>query len=67
MVLGLAVIYIATAIPAISWPVQLVVVCMGMGALLLSLIQKRRLLIQVPSELKQLKEMRDETFKPKEK
>ena len=67
MAVGLAVIYAATAIPAISLSVQLVVVSMGMGAILLGLLQKRRLLIQVPNELEQLKKMRDEEFNPKEK
>ncbi len=67
MALGLAVIYIATTIPAISWSVQLVVVSMGTGALVLSLLQRRRLLVQIPDELKQLKKMRDEKYNPKEK
>ena len=67
MALGLAVIYTATAIPAISLSVHLVVISMGMGALLLGLFQKRRMLIQVPNELEQLKKMRDETFNPEEK
>jgi len=67
MATGLAIIYIATAIPAISWSVQIVVVGMGTGALLLGLFQKRRLLIQVPDELKQLEQLRDEKYNPEEK
>ncbi len=58
MTTGLAVIYIATAIPAISWSVQIVVISMGMGALLLGLLQKRRMLIQIPNELQKLEEMK---------
>lgn len=50
MALGLAVIYIGTAIPSISLSVHITIVSMGMGALLLSLFQKRRLLIQLPQE-----------------
>jgi len=60
MVIGLAVIYIATSIPAISWSVQVAVVSMGSGALLLGLFQKRRLIIQIPEELKKLKEMKNQ-------
>lgn len=66
MTLGLAVIYTATAIPSISWSVQIVIVCMGMGALLLGLFQKRRLMIQVPNELKQLEELRKQETNHKE-
>ena len=67
MATGLAIIYIATAIPAISWSVQIVIVGMGMGALLLGLFQKRRLMIQIPDELKQLEELRKQETNPKEK
>jgi hypothetical protein len=61
MASGLAIIYIATLIPSIGLPVQLAVVWMGMGSLLLALQQKRRLIIQVPEELKHLEELRNKT------
>ncbi len=66
MATGLAIIYIATAIPAISWSVQIVVVSMGMGALLIGLFQKRRLMIQIPDELKHLEELKNQQNNPKE-
>jgi cytoskeletal protein CcmA (bactofilin family) len=50
MAVGLAIIYTATAIPAISLSVQITIISMGMGALLLGLFQRRRLLIQLPAE-----------------
>lgn len=56
---GLAVIYFATLIPSIGLPVQLTVVWMGMGSLLLALLQKRRLIIQIPEELKHLEKLRN--------
>ena len=59
MVSGLAVIYLATLFPSIGLPVQMAVVWMGMGALLLALLQKRRLIIQIPEELKHLEELRN--------
>jgi hypothetical protein len=66
MVTGLAVIYTATSIPAISWSVQIVVISMGMGALLLGVFQKRRLIIQVPHELKKLEELKQQETNNKE-
>jgi hypothetical protein len=59
MASGLAVIYLATLIPSIGLPVQMTVAWMGMGALLLALLQKRRLIIQIPDELKHLEELRN--------
>ena len=59
MTLGLAIIYLATAFPAIAWSVQTVVVSMGTGALLLGLFQKRRLIIQVPEKLKKIEELKE--------
>ena len=59
MTAGLALIYLGTLLPAIAWSVQTVVVSMGMGALLLSLFQKRQLMIQVPEELRKIKEMKN--------
>jgi cytoskeletal protein CcmA (bactofilin family) len=68
MVVGLAVIYIATAIPAISHSVHIAVISMGSGALLLGLFQKRRLIIQVPDELKRIEELKNQnTNKQEEK
>ena len=59
MALGLAIIYLATFFPAIGFPVQLAVIWIGSGALLLALLQKRRLIIQVPQELKQIEELKN--------
>jgi cytoskeletal protein CcmA (bactofilin family) len=59
MASGLAIIYLATLIPSIGLPVQLAVVWMGMGSLLLAMLQKRRLIIQIPEELKHLEELRN--------
>ncbi len=59
MASGLALIYMATLIPSIGLPVQLAIVWLGMGSLLLALQQKRRLIIQVPDELKHLQELRN--------
>jgi cytoskeletal protein CcmA (bactofilin family) len=67
MIIGLAIIYAAGSIPMISWSVQIVVVCMGMGALLLGLFQKRRLIIQVPEELKHIEELRKQEHQHEEK
>lgn len=60
MALGLAIIYLATMVPTIGVPVQIAVVWMGMGALILAMLQKRRLIIQVPDELKQLEELKQQ-------
>ncbi|MCK4563274.1 MAG: hypothetical protein KAU94_01215 [Verrucomicrobia bacterium] len=62
MAAGLAIIYAATSIPAISLSVWIAVVSMGMGSLLLGLVQKRRMLIQIPEELKQLEELQHQTI-----
>ena len=67
LIIGLAVIYFATAIPAIAWSVQTAIVSMGMGALLLSLFQKRRLIIQVPEELKKIEAFKEKQNQPEEK
>ncbi|MBN2164031.1 MAG: polymer-forming cytoskeletal protein [Pontiellaceae bacterium] len=59
---GLAVIYSVTFIPtAFSLLFQLVVIWIGTGALLLALHQKRRLIIQVPEELRQLEALKNKT------
>ena len=60
MALGLAIIYLATMIPAIGVPVQIAVVWMGMGSLILALLQKRRLILRIPDELKQLEESKQQ-------
>ncbi len=66
MALGLAVIYLAVLIPSIGPPVQMVVMWLGMGALILALLEKRRLIIQVPHNLKKLEDLRNEEYNPAE-
>lgn len=66
MASGLAIIYLATLIPSISLPVQLTIVWMGMGSLLLALQQKRRMIIQIPEDLKHLEELRNKKHNPTE-
>ncbi|MDF7806856.1 polymer-forming cytoskeletal protein [Pontiellaceae bacterium B12219] len=66
MALGLAVIYASTIFPAIGVPVQMIVLWLGMGSLILSLLEKRRLILQVPHNLKKLEELRDEKFNSEE-
>lgn len=59
MATGLVIIYIFTFLPApVGGIVQFIVIWMGMGALLLALLQKRRLIIQVPEELKQIEALK---------
>lgn len=67
LAVGLAIIYFATLIPVIGVPLQMTVVWMGMGSLILALIQKRQMIIQAPKGLEQLKKLRDENHNPKEK
>jgi cytoskeletal protein CcmA (bactofilin family) len=67
MALGLAIIYLATIIPSIGIPVQMTVIWLGMGSLILALLEKRRLIIQVPQNLQKLEELRNEKFNPEEK
>jgi cytoskeletal protein CcmA (bactofilin family) len=62
MALGLVIIYTATIFPAIGVPVQMIVLWLGMGSLILSLLEKRRLILQVPHNLKKLEQLRDEKF-----
>ena len=66
MALGLAIIYLAAMVPSIGVPVQIAVVWLGMGALILALLQKRRLMIRVPDELKQLEELKRENKQKEE-
>ncbi len=67
MALGLAIIYFTTVIPSIGMPIQMTVIWLGMGSLILALLEKRRLIIQAPQNLKKLEELRDEKFNPEEK
>ncbi len=57
MAVGLAIIYTAFAIPAISWSMQILVISMGTGSLLIGLFQKRQLIIQGPKKLNPLEEL----------
>lgn len=65
MALGLSIIYFATLFPAIGLPVQFVVAWLGMGALILALLQKRRLIIQVPDDLKQIEKNKPQSKQEK--
>jgi len=67
MTTGLAIIYIATAIPAISWSVQIVVVSMGTGALLLGMFQSRRVMVRASGKLNPLEEQKNQQNNPEEK
>jgi cytoskeletal protein CcmA (bactofilin family) len=60
MAIGLAIIYAASIVPSIGVPVSIMVLWLGMGSLILALLEKRRLIIQVPQNLKQLEELRNE-------
>ena len=66
LALGLLIIYLIILIPAISMPVQMSVMWLGMGALILALLEKRRLIIQVPQSLKTLEQLRHGKYKPAE-
>jgi len=60
MVIGLAMLYIIAVIPSPLLLFQQIVAFLGMGALILSLIEKRRLIIQVPQQLKKAVELKNE-------
>ena len=66
LALGLAAIYLSALVPAIGVPVQFMVLWLGMGSLILSLLEKRKLILQVPQNLKKLEEMRNENHNPEE-
>ncbi|MDF7826274.1 hypothetical protein P4B35_19760 [Pontiellaceae bacterium B12227] len=66
MAIGLALIYASTINPSIGVPIQMMVLWLGMGSLILSLLEKRRLILQVPNNLKKLEKLRDEKFNPEE-
>lgn len=66
MAIGLALLYATTVFPAIGIPVQMLVLWLGMGSLIVALIEKRRLILQVPANLKKLQQLRDENYNPEE-
>ncbi|MEI6892804.1 MAG: hypothetical protein V5783_11595 [Pontiella sp.] len=66
MAMGLALIYASTIHPTLGIPVQMIVVWLGMGSFILSLLEKRRLILQIPNNLKQLEPLKDKDYKPKE-
>jgi cytoskeletal protein CcmA (bactofilin family) len=66
MAIGLALIYASTIHPTIGIPVQMMVLWLGMGSLILSLLEKRRLILQVPQNLKKLEQLRDEKYNSEE-
>jgi hypothetical protein len=66
MAIGLALIYASTIHPTIGVPVQMMVLWLGMGSLILSLLEKRRLILQVPQNLKKLEQLRDEKYNSEE-
>ena len=60
MLLGLGLIYFTTLIPSIGISIQIAVVWLGMGSLILAMLRKRRLIIQLPEELKQIEELKQQ-------
>ena len=52
MVAGLLLLYLLAVIPSPLWLFQHIIAWFGMGALILAMIEKRRLIIQVPQQLK---------------
>lgn len=60
MAIGLAMLYIIAVIPSPLLLFQQVIAFLGMGALILSLVEKRRLIIQVPQQLKKAVELKNE-------
>ncbi len=67
MGLGLAVIYLATFFPVIGEYTRILVLCTGMGALLLALVEKRRLILQVPQNLEKLEALQKQQKQTEEK
>ena len=67
MAIGLGLIYLSSLVPAIGVPVQIMVLWLGMGSLIIALLEKRKLILQVPQNLKKLEELRDENYNPEEK
>lgn len=63
---GLAIIYLSSIFPIIGVPAQIIVVLLGMGSFILALIEKRRMILQVPNDLKKLQKLRDEQYNPEE-
>ncbi len=66
MTIGLALIYASTVFPALGIPVQIGVLWLGMGSLIIALVEKRRLILQVPANLQKLQKLRDENYNPEE-
>ncbi len=66
MALGLAIIYLASLFPAIGMPLQLAVIWIGMGALLLALLRKRRLIVQLPQIQNPSETLNPDQNQPKE-
>jgi len=67
LAIGLAAIYLTSLFPAIGLPVNIMVLWLGMGSLIIALLEKRKLILQVPQNLKKLEELRDEQYNPEEK
>ncbi|WP_372808569.1 polymer-forming cytoskeletal protein [Pontiella sp.] len=65
--IGLAFLYLVAVIPSPLFLFHQVVAWFGMGALILSFVEKRHLMIQLPNSLKKLEELRDEKLTPEEK
>lgn len=66
MAVGVSLIYVTTLFPMISTPVQLAVAWTGVGAQILALLRKRRLVVQLPQNLNPLKELNVEQEQSKE-
>lgn len=66
MATGLVIIYVASAIPAISSSVWIAVISIGTGALLLGQIQMRRMLIPTPGNTQPLEETENQNMSHKQ-
>lgn len=61
MTVGLAIVYMSSIVPSlVGILIQMIFLLLGMGSLILSLLERRRMVIQIPSHLKQLEKLRDE-------
>jgi cytoskeletal protein CcmA (bactofilin family) len=67
LAIGLAFLYLVAVIPSPLFLFHQVVAWFGMGAFILSFVEKRNLMIQLPNSLKKLEELRDEQINPEEK
>lgn len=61
MAAGLAIIYLPAIIPGPLYLFQQIIAWFGMGALILAMMEKRRLIIEVPHQLKQAEALQNET------